>query len=170
VQRWLFRRELEAMAGREVFYLDECGVEHRLHQEYGRAPRGERLYIEVAGSRRHRTSIISVSQNARLVAPFVFEGSCNTEVVDTYFEKVLLPALPKGSVIVLDNASFHQSPSTQKLVADAGCELLFLPTYSPDLNPIEHLWAKLKAALRRILPDSKNPTLSISNMCKCYAS
>jgi transposase len=170
VQRWLFRRELEALAGREVFYLDECGVEHRLHQEYGRAPRGERLYAEVAGSRRHRTSIISVSQNARLVAPFVFEGSCNTEVVDTYFEKVLLPALPKGSVIVLDNARFHQASSTQKLVAEAGCELLFLPTYSPDLNPIEHLWAKLKAALRRLLPESKNPTRTISNLCKCYAS
>ena len=170
MQRWLFRRELAALAGREVFYLDECGVEHRLHQAYGRAPRGERLYAEVAGSRRHRTSIISVSQNARLVAPFVFEGSCNTEVVDTYFEKVLLPTLPQGSVIVLDNASFHQAPSTQKLVADAGCELLFLPTYSPDLNPIEHLWAKLKDTLRRRLPNSQNPTLTISDVCKCYAS
>lgn len=170
MQRWLFRRTLEALAGREVFYLDECGVEHRLHQESGRAPRGERLYAEVAGSCRHRTSIISVAQNAKLVAPFVFEGSCNTEVVDTYFEKVLLPALPKGSVIVLDNASFHQAPSTHKLVADAGCAWLFLPTYSPDLNPIEHLWARLKAALRRILPDAKDPALSISDMCIYYSS
>jgi transposase len=170
VQRWLFRRVIEGLAGREVYYLDECGVEHRLHQEYGRAPRGERLYAEVAGNRRHRTSIISASQNARLVAPFVFEGSCNTEVVDTYFEKVLLPVLPRGSVIVLDNARFHQSPSIQKRVAAAGCELLFLPTYSPDLNPIEHLWARLKASLRRILPDSNNPTLSISNVCKDYYS
>jgi len=170
VQRWLFRRVIEGLAGREVYYLDECGVEHRLHQEYGRAPRGERLYAEVAGNRRHRTSIISASQNARLVAPFVFEGSCNTEVVDTCFEKVLLPVLPRGSVIVLDNARFHQSPSIQKRVAAAGCELLFLPTYSPDLNPIEHLWARLKASLRRILPDSNNPTLSISNVCKYYSS
>jgi len=170
VQRWLFVREMEALAGREVFYLDECGIEHRLHQEYGRAPRGERLYAEVTGSRRQRTSVIAVSQNGKLVAPFVFEGSCNTEVVNTYFEKVLLPALPKGSVIVLDNASFHQSPSTQKLAADAGCELFFLPPYSPDPNPIEHLWAKLKTALRRVLPSSTDPALSISDMCKCYAS
>lgn len=170
VQRWLFRRVIEGLAGREVFHLDECGVEHRLHQAYGRAPRGERLYAEVAGSRRRRTSIIAVAQKGKLVAPLVFEGSCNTEVVDTYFEKVLLPAVPKGSVIVLDNASFHQSPSTQKLAAEAGCELLFLPTYSPDLNPIEHLWAKLKAALRRILPTASDPALAISDMCKSYAS
>ena len=72
--------------------------------------------------------------------------------------------------MVLDNARFHQAPSTQKLVADAGCELLFLPTCSPDLNPIEHLWARLKAALRRSLPDANDPALAISNMCNCYAS
>jgi len=139
VQRWLFGRELERFDSRTVFYLDECGVDHRLYREYGRAPRGERIYQAVAGKRRERTSIISASQHGKLVAPLVFQGSCNTEVVDVYFEKVLLPALPAGSVIVLDNARFHQSPTTQKLVAAAGCQLLFLPTYSPDLNPIEHL-------------------------------
>ena len=170
MQRWLFRRVLAALAEREVFYLDECGVEHRLHQACGRAPRGERLPAEVAGSRRHRTSIMAASPHARRVAPFVFEGRCNTEVVDTYFEKVWLPALPKGRVIVLANASFHQSPSTPKLVAAAGGERLFLPTYSPDRNPIEHVWANLKAALPRILPKAKHPARVISNVCTCYTS
>jgi transposase len=168
VQRWLFRRELEGLDNRTVFYLDECGVDHRLYREYGRAPRGERIYQAVAGKRRERTSIISASQQGRLVAPLVFQGSCNTEVVDVYFEKVLLPALPPGSVIVLDNARFHQSPTTQKLVAAAGCHLLFLPAYSPDLNPIEHLWAAFKTRLRKDLASAANPFLFIVNMSQCY--
>ncbi len=100
----------------------------------------------------------------------VFEGSCTTEVVDAYFGKVLLPAIPKNSIIVLDNASFHKSPSTQKLVESAGCKLLFLPPYSPDLNPIEHIWSAFKRSLKNILPTSLDPFLDISDMCKCYSS
>ena len=168
MQRWLFRRELEQFNGRPVFYLDECGVDHRLHREHGRSPRGERIYQAVAGKRRERTSIISASQPGKLVAPLVFQGSCNTEVVDAYFEQVLLPELPPGSVIVLDNARFHQSPTTQKLVEAAGCQLLFLPAYSPDLNPIEHLWAAFKTRLSKDLATAANPFLFIANMSQCY--
>ena len=168
MQRWLFGRELEKFDGQPVFYLDECGVDHRLYREYGRSPRGERIYQAVADKRRERTSIISASQQGRLVAPLVFQGSCNTEVVDVYFEKVLLPALSPGSVIVLDNARFHQSPTTQRLVEAAGCQLLFLPPYSPDLNPIEHLWAALKTRLRKDLATAANPFLFIANMSQCY--
>ena len=168
MQRWLFGRELEQLTPARVYYLDECGVDHRLYREYGRAPRGERLYQTVPGRRRERTSVIAASQDGRLVAPLTFAGTCNTEVVDAYFERVLLPALPRGSVIVLDNARFHQSPTTAKLVADAGCELMFLPPYSPDLNPIEHLWAALKTRLRPGLPAAINPALFIGQYCLCY--
>ncbi len=167
MQRWLFRRELATLAAQNVYYLDECGVDHRLYREWGRAPRGERIYEAVAGKRRERTSIIAASQNSRLVAPLVFQGSCNTEVVDAYFEKILLPALPTGSVIVLDNARFHQSPTTAALVAAASCELLFLPAYSPDLNPIEHIWASFKTRLRKDLPTAADPFLFIANMSLC---
>jgi DDE superfamily endonuclease len=83
-------------------------VDHRLYREYGRAPKGERIYEAVAGKGRERTSIISASQQGKLVAPLVFQGSCNTEVVDVYFAQGLPPELSVGSVIVLDNARFHQ--------------------------------------------------------------
>ena len=168
MQRWLFRRELAKFAGQPVFYLDECGVDHHLYREYGRSPRGERIYQTVAGKRRERTSIISAAQQGKLIMPLVFQGSCTTEVVDAYFEQVLLPELPAGSVIVLDNARFHQSPTTQRLVEAAGCQLLFLPAYSPDLNPIEHLWAAFKTRLRKDLATAANPFLFIANMSQCY--
>ena len=168
MQRWLYRRELEKLNPKNLYYLDECGVDHRLYREFGRAPRGERIYEAVAGKRRERTSLISASQQGKLVAPLVFQGSCTTEVVDAYFEQVLLPELPPGSIIVLDNARFHQSPTMQQLVAAKGCQLLFLPAYSPDLNPIEHLWAAFKTRLRKDLPTTQDPFLFIANMSQCY--
>jgi transposase len=134
----------------------------------GRARRGQRIYQAVAGKRRERTSIISASRQGKLVAPLIFQGSCNTEVVDTYFEQVLLPGLRPGSVIALDNARFHQSPATQKRVEAAGCRPLCLPAYSPDLNPTEHLWAACKTRLRQLLPTATNPFLFIANMCQRY--
>ena len=169
LQRWLFVRYIEEVGrGREVYWMDECGIPHGLYKERGWSPRGERIVQEVSGKARKRTSVIGAWRRGRLVAPAVFEGSCDSAVVDAYFEQVLLPAIPRGSVVVLDNASFHHSSQAKLLAQAHGVELVFLPPYSPDLNPIESFWAKLKRALRPLLPLSTDPFSLISNMCLCY--
>ena len=151
--------------GLPVYFLDESGIDHRLQPPYARAPRGEAVYADVPGGRVGRTSVISASRNGRLVCPFTFEGYCNHEVVEAYFKKNLLPFIPTGSIIVLDNASFHRGAVLQALVEAAGCTLMFLPVYSPDLNPIEHIWATLKRMLRSGLQGAADKIAFIDKAC-----
>ena len=98
VQKWLFGRELEERPGRSVpvYFLGECGIGHRLYNPYARAPRGEKVYAEVSGARRGRTSIISASRDRRLVSPMVFDGYCDRSMVDACFAQVLPPSIPGG--------------------------------------------------------------------------
>ena len=82
-----------------------------------------------------------------------FKGTCNTELFNAWLEKVLIPQLKPRAIVVMDNASFHKSQKTKDLVESANCQLLFLPPYSPDLNPIEKFWALLKAKIRNSVSD-----------------
>lgn len=81
-----------------------------------------------------------------------FEGTCDSSLFNTWLKQLLIPNLTPGQVLILDNASFHKSAESQKLVEAAGCKLLFLPAYSPDLNPIEKYWANMKVKVRELLP------------------
>ncbi len=96
------------------------------------------------------------------IAPMVFEGYCHTELVCEWMEQLLLPELLPGQIIIIDNASFHPKERIKKLMAKAGCEVLFLPAYSPDLNKIEKFWARLKNYVSQIINDSENLVDAVS--------
>jgi transposase len=134
--------------------VDECGLEETIQRDYARSPKGKRIFDEKTGNRTSRTSIITGLHQGKPLAPFYFKGYCNTDVVLTWVKHVLLPSLKQGMVVIWDNASFHKNSQFKQLIESVGCKLLYLPTYSPDLNPIEPWWGVLKARIRRIrLPE-----------------
>ena len=100
------------------------------------------------GNKYHRINIIGAYCNNQCIAPFVHETTTDTKLFNGWVEKCLLPQLKQGQVVVMDNYSIHKSIKTKEMIESVGCKILFLPPYSPDLNPIEKYWAKLKARFR----------------------
>lgn len=137
-----------------MVYVDESGLEESIRREYARAPKGKPAEADITGKRSQRTSIIAGLNQGEPLAPLYFTGYCNTEVILSWVQHVLIPELKPGQTVIWDNATFHQSPEIRTLIESADCKLLFLPAYSPDLNPIEHYWAKLKAWIRRFREDN----------------
>jgi putative transposase len=88
-----------------------------------------------------------------IIAPLVFEGTCNKELFETYVRAILIKELKPGQIVIMDNISFHKTDRVKELIESVGCTILFLPTYSPDLNPIEHYWFKVKNQIRKIAKD-----------------
>ncbi len=97
-------------------------------------------------------SLIDALHQQELIAPLVFEGTCNTALFEAYVEHCLVPVLKPGQMVIYDNASFHQSAKARRLIEEAGGTQKFLPPYSPDLNPIEHCRFPLKQRIRKYLP------------------
>ena len=132
--------------------MDETGIERYLYREYGYGPRGQLVYDRIKGCKYMRSSIVAAQMGNEILAPCQYTGTMNHELFEKWFQEHLLSALPKGTVIVMDNASFHRKEQLYSLAQKSGCYLIFLPPYSPELNPIEHFGAWLKRTLRRILP------------------
>lgn len=126
--------------------------------QYGWSERGTRSYAEHSGFRSQRLSIVAgYNRSTReIIAPFEYGGYTNTELFSGWFEQQLLPALKPGNVVVLDNASFHKDSELQTIADDYGVIIIYLPAYSPDLNPIEKFWANLKRNIRKIIKKCAN--------------
>lgn len=114
----------------------------------GRCHRGKRLHASAPCGHWRTTTLIGSLRLDGTTACMTIEGATDTEVFRTYVEKVLCPSLRPGDVVVMDNLGAHKSPQTLQLIEDAGATPLFLPAYSPDYNPIEKMWSKVKAKLR----------------------
>ena len=105
---------------------------------------------------KRRVSIIAGLCSRKIIAPVIFEGSCDTKVFLSYVEQILIKELTHGQIVVMDNINFHKNPKVKKLIESVGCSIMFLPTYSPDLNPIEHYWFKVKHQIRKVAYQSRN--------------
>jgi transposase len=116
---------------------------------YGWAPRGERLVAKVPHGHWKTTTFLAALRNDRIDAPCLFDGPINGERFLAYVEQFLVPTLKPGDVVVLDNLGSHKGKAVRRAIRAAGARLVFLPKYSPDLNPIEQVFAKLKTLLRK---------------------
>jgi transposase len=130
-------------------FIDETWASTNMARRYGRARRGKRLRVGVPHGHWKTTTFVAGLRLTGIVAPFVLDGSINREVFETYVESVLVPELRPGDIVVMDNLSSHKGPRVREMIDRAGASLRHLPPYSPDFNPIELLFAKLKALLRK---------------------
>ena len=134
-----------------LVYVDEMGIDQCLYREYARAPLGQKVMTKVSGRKFKRTNIVAGICQGEWIAPLEYTGTTDSALFEFWFENFLLKEISPGSVIILDNASFHRKTILPGLALNHGSTVLFLPPYSPNLNPIEFRWAWLKRKLREIL-------------------
>lgn len=132
-----------------LVFVDEMGTNTSLHRLYAWSPRSERAYCSVPRNRGPNTTLLASMTVEGMGACLAVEGATTAIVFETYIEKVLVPSLQRGQVVVMDNLSAHKGKRVRELVESAGCELLYLPPYSPDFSPIEEAFSKIKGLLRK---------------------
>ena len=139
-----FLEWIETIPESKRVFVDESGINQFIHQAYGWAKRGEKIYEAISGKRYGRENFIAGYCDSKPITPFCYQGNCNTEIVCFWLKHFLLPALKPGQWVIMDNAAFHRSNEIRDLITQAKCHLKFLPPYSPDLNPIEKFWGHFK--------------------------
>lgn len=148
------RREWEEKAkhldARKLVFLDESGSNIALTRLYGRAPKGKRARGSIPRNRGKNVTVISCLTFDGLGESLILDGAANGELFELYIERFLAPSLKPGQIVIMDNLSIHKRQKVRELIEARGCEVLFLPPYSPDFSPIEEAFSKIKAVLRKI--------------------
>jgi len=145
-------KALQEVAPCDQVYVDESGCDDRLAREHGWSPRGEPCLDKRAGHASERLSVVAAwqpqTEPSGLIVPLSFDGTCHSRLFELWLHVMLCPVLRPGQVVILDNARFHRKKAVQRILNKVGARALFLPAYSPDLNPIEHQWHRLKTRVR----------------------
>jgi transposase len=145
-----------------LVFVDECSSNTSLAPLYGWARKGQRAPQKTARNwGKNITLLSSMGKEQGMGASLVVEGSTNGTVFETYLEDVLLPTLERGQVVVMDNLSAHKGERVRELIEGEGCELIYLPPYSPDYNPIEQAFSKLKSYLRAACARSQQTLMEV---------
>ena len=132
-----------------LVFIDETWTKTNMAPLRGWAPRGRRLVAKVPHRRWKTTTFVAALRLDRIDAPWLLEGPIDGESFRTYVERRLVPTLREGDIVIMDNLGSHKGKAVRELIRSAGAKLFFLPKYSPDLNPIEQVFAKLKHLLRK---------------------
>lgn len=138
------RQWVQKHTSRDVVYFDESGFMEHSYRPHGWAKRGEKVHGKISDNNRKRTNLIMAQRGKEWLAPMLFEKSCTHHTVIAWMEQMLIPELRPNSLIIMDNAPFHNKPQMQKLLEAHGHSMLPLPKHSPDFNPIEKSFAILK--------------------------
>jgi transposase len=146
--------------GRLVF-VDEMGVHTSLAPLYGYSAEGDRLRLSVPRNRGKNTTLLAAMTLEGIGETMAVEGSTDRAVFEAYVEHALAPTLGSGQVVVVDNLSAHKPARVREIIEERGCELIYLPSYSPDFNPIEEAFAKIKDILRRAGARTKDALVDV---------
>ena len=148
-RRGQWQKYQDRIAPERLVFIDETWAKTNMAPLRGWAPRGSRLRAKVPQRRWTTMTFLAALRHDRIDAPWLIDGPINGERFLTYVEQVLVPTLHPGDIVIMDNLGSHKSQAVRKAIRATGARLLFLPKYSPDLNPIEQLFAKLKHLLRK---------------------
>ena len=146
--RELWHADLKDVPVERLVFIDESGAKTNMTRTRGRAPRGMRVIDQVPAGHWATTTMISAIRTSGPFAAALVHGATDTDVFLAYVEHALVPELKPGDVVILDNLQPHKAARVRELVQGAGARLLYLPPYSPDFNPIENMWSKVKQHLR----------------------